>query len=425
MARPPAYDLVLQDESETLYASTVISSGRHQPEFTISVSDPVKQGEGVTAFVAFKIRTRTTHPAFTAPVAEVTRRFSHFSWLHQKLTEKHRGCIVPSLPEKSTVQKFQMATDFIEQRRRALEVFLTKVVAHPVLKDSRELQLFLQAAEHEWTAEMARWQAESNAAKPPAVNGALQWLRSLQHSASNMVSGRSDDAMEDAEYIRVRDYINNLEGHLVEAHRQAGRLVRKEVQLSSALAEFGIAAEHLGKLDDGLVRGTFDVLCARSGQIATASKSRADAMAVSFEAPLKESARTIKGVQTAMADRAAALSTFAQAKSELDGRKVRLAKLRGTPGLKEEKISDAERDVAEGEARQHEARIAYDTIVARMTEELNRFQKERAAEMSQLLREFALAQASAAAENARAWSAMLHDMQTIQTQTTQAGSVAC
>ncbi|GFH08374.1 PX domain-containing protein, partial [Haematococcus lacustris] len=200
-----------------------------------------------------------------------------------------------------------------------------------------------------------------------------------------MVSGRSDDAMEDAEYIRVRDYINNLEGHLVEAHRQAGRLVRKEVQLSSALAEFGIAAEHLGKLDDGLVRGTFDVLCARSGQIATASKSRADAMAVSFEAPLKESARTIKGVQTAMADRAAALSTFAQAKSELDGRKVRLAKLRGTPGLKEEKISDAERDVAEGEARQHEARIAYDTIVARMTEELNRFQKERAAEMSQLL----------------------------------------
>ncbi|KAL6765440.1 hypothetical protein V8C86DRAFT_3083011 [Haematococcus lacustris] len=90
----------------------------------------------------------------------------------------------------------------------------------------------------------------------------------------------------------------------------------------------------------------------------------------------------------------------------------------------EEKISDAERDVAEGEARQHEARIAYDTIVARMTEELNRFQKERAAEMSQLLREFALAQASAAAENARAWSAMLHDMQTIQTQTTQAGSVA-
>jgi hypothetical protein len=46
-----------------------------------------------------------------------------------------------------------------------------------------------------------------------------------------------------------------------------------------------------------------------------------------------------------------------------------------------------------------------------MTEELNRFQKDRAKEMGDLLRQFALAQAAAAAENARAWSLMLQDMQ--------------
>lgn len=55
--------------------------------------------------------------------------------------------------------------------------------------------------------EMARWQAESSAAKPPAVTGALQWLKSLQHSAQNMVSGRSDDALEDAEYIKVHVHV--------------------------------------------------------------------------------------------------------------------------------------------------------------------------------------------------------------------------
>jgi len=37
---------------------------------------------------------------------------------------------------------------------------------------------------------MARWQAESSAAKPPAVNGALAWIKSIGHSAQNMVSGR-------------------------------------------------------------------------------------------------------------------------------------------------------------------------------------------------------------------------------------------
>lgn len=152
---------------------------------------------------------------------------------------------------------------------------------------------------------------------------------------------------------------------------------------------------------------------------------------VEFEAPLHEFARSIKSVQVAMADRAAALSAYVQvgdgrrvrrrrrgairgwevgvktwlvgqgfstssmqqrlllsalvgpvllglpnaygypprhqcgsptrhsprsvpqlqAKGDLDGKKVRLAKLRGTPGLKEEKISEAEREVVEAEQK--------------------------------------------------------------------------
>ena len=38
------------------------------------------------------------------------------------------GIIVPPLPEKSAVQKFQMTTEFIESRRRALQVFINRVV---------------------------------------------------------------------------------------------------------------------------------------------------------------------------------------------------------------------------------------------------------------------------------------------------------
>jgi hypothetical protein len=67
-----------------------------------------------------------------------------------------------------------------------------------------------------------------------------------------------------------------------------------------------------GKLDDGTVRATFEVLCARSGQIAVAARQRAEALVASFEAPLKEAARTVKSVQAAVADRSAALSQFAQ-----------------------------------------------------------------------------------------------------------------
>ncbi len=99
-------------------------------QFDITVSDPVKQGEGVSAFVAYRVLTKTTHPAYSRPTSEVRRRYSHFSWLHQQLAEKHKGCIVPPLPEKSAVQKFQMSTEFIDARRRALQVRCCVVARH-------------------------------------------------------------------------------------------------------------------------------------------------------------------------------------------------------------------------------------------------------------------------------------------------------
>ena len=38
------------------------------------------------------------------------------------------GIIVPPVPEKNAVQKFQMTHDFIEQRRLALQSFINRVV---------------------------------------------------------------------------------------------------------------------------------------------------------------------------------------------------------------------------------------------------------------------------------------------------------
>lgn len=40
----------------------------------------------------------------------------------------HAGIIIPPLPEKNVVQKYQMTAEFIEQRRKALQVYLNRVV---------------------------------------------------------------------------------------------------------------------------------------------------------------------------------------------------------------------------------------------------------------------------------------------------------
>jgi sorting nexin-1/2 len=78
--------------------------------------------------------------------------------------------------------------------------------------------MFLEANDEQWMLEMAKWQAETSAQHGP-VTGAVQWLKNLQQSAQSLVSGRSDEIMEDAEYLKIREYINNLEDHLQEVHK--------------------------------------------------------------------------------------------------------------------------------------------------------------------------------------------------------------
>jgi sorting nexin-1/2 len=375
----------------------------------VLVTDPVKQGDGVGAYVSYKIQTKTTLEQYKRPVSEVIRRFRDFAWLHEKLVEKNKGVIVPPMPEKNAVQKFQMATDFIEQRRKALQVFINKVAAHPVLKYTRELQLFLEANEEEWALELAK--AQGDLGSRLKLNTAVNWFKDVGQSATSLVSGRNDDALEDPEYLRIKEYIVSLESHLLEAHRQAQRLVRKEQDLGASMAEFGQAAERLGKFQQGSLPDAFAQLAYRANQIANATRERTEVLTNNFELPLKEFARTVKAVQTTIADRSSALSALQHARSEVDSKKVRLNRLRATPGSKEDKIADVERELAAAEQSVKDCKMMYETIVARMTEELNRFQRERAAEMTSVLRGFALTQAQLAHESGKSWSQLLLDLE--------------
>lgn len=70
------------------------------------VTNPVKQGEGVAAFVSYSVRTKTTHRDYAQPFAEVGRRFRDFAWLHDKLAEKNKvsaGHVRLQLPSLSVM----------------------------------------------------------------------------------------------------------------------------------------------------------------------------------------------------------------------------------------------------------------------------------------------------------------------------------
>jgi hypothetical protein len=496
------------------------TSASSTPLLDISVADPVRQGEGVGAFVSYKVRSRHSSASSAAaaeataagfaPAAEAVRRFRDFAWLRAALAATHRGTIIPPLPERSAVQKFAMSPAFVEARRAALEVFLRRCAAHPRLRSSRELRLFLEAPEDEFALEVARSAAAGGpgpggapgAAAGAAAAGAQRaaavaagWMRSLTGAASALVAGARAgsgggvggaaaygssaayypsstvaqqqqqagvhgggapayyaDAMGfggaaggdgaagvgtagvgaaggaaanpnttalsslDPEFARVREYLAHLEAHLSEAHKHAARLVRKEQEVGEAVAAFGASVERLGRLEDGAgphAQEAFAALGRKASALASSSAARALALARGFEAPLKEAARGARAAQEACADRQSAADGSRQAQHELDARKVRWARLRGTPGTPPDRLAEAERDTADAERRLRAAYQASVSVGQALEAELGRWQRERAAATAALLRRFAEEQAGLAADGARLWGALLAELQAL------------
>lgn len=69
------------------------------------MKDPQKIGDGISSFLTYSVVTRTNVGLFKKSETIVSRRFSDFLGLHEKLAEKylHKGRIVPTPPEKNVV----------------------------------------------------------------------------------------------------------------------------------------------------------------------------------------------------------------------------------------------------------------------------------------------------------------------------------
>jgi len=107
------------------------------PDFEVSLSAFEKIGDGLNAYVEYKV-----HVKMEAGNFNVVRRYSEFNWLRDKLLESNKGVIVPPLPEKTLLKNFN--SEVLEYRRRELEKFLVRVLSHHTLCKSKDLMAFLR-----------------------------------------------------------------------------------------------------------------------------------------------------------------------------------------------------------------------------------------------------------------------------------------
>lgn len=116
----------------------------------IDVVNPVTMGVGKKRYTDYEVRMRTNLPVFKVKESSVRRRYSDFEWLRTEL-ERDSKIVVPPLPGKALKRQLPFRGDdgifeeeFIEDRRKGLEVFINKIAGHPLARNERCLHMFLQ-----------------------------------------------------------------------------------------------------------------------------------------------------------------------------------------------------------------------------------------------------------------------------------------
>ncbi|KAJ2867769.1 Vacuolar protein sorting-associated protein vps5, partial [Coemansia asiatica] len=138
------------------------------PKFSISVTEPVKVSDSLKSYIAYKVRTQSDAPMFRDNDMAVRRRYRDFDWLIQELIARHPGIIVPAIPEKQSMGRFE--DEFVESRRAGLESCLGRISQHPVLWCDDVFRLFLEADDFPTKARIItenRIAAEINGTGPP------------------------------------------------------------------------------------------------------------------------------------------------------------------------------------------------------------------------------------------------------------------
>merc|ERR1712137_22893 len=121
----------------------------------VTIDDPrTEEFVGSKPFTSYRVTTVTTYPQFGGGQFAVRRRYSDFAWLYDHLeteltTKKWKRPVerLPDLPGDTFSSFFgwgRMEPDFIEDRRKKLALFLSRLTRHPQCATNKALIRFLK-----------------------------------------------------------------------------------------------------------------------------------------------------------------------------------------------------------------------------------------------------------------------------------------
>ncbi|XP_034015857.1 sorting nexin-1-like [Thalassophryne amazonica] len=340
----------------------------------VAVTNPEKVGDGMNAYVAYKVSTQTSLPVFRSKTFSVRRRFSDFLGLFEKLSVKQslHGYIIPPPPEKSVVGMTKVkvgmddpsSVEFVERRRAALERYLQRVVAHPSLLQDPDVCEFLEKEE---LPRAVNTQALSGAGFLKMINRASDAVNKM-----TIKMNESDTWFED----KFQE-VESEEQQLRKLHAVVDSLVGHRKELCGNTAIFAKSVAMLGNSEDNTALSrALSQLAEVEDKMEQLHQEQAASDFFVFAELLADYIRLLGAVRGCFDQRMRAWQRWQEAQSTLQKKREVEAKLLWAN--KPEKLQQAKEEITEWETRVAQYERDFDRTSMTVRKEVLRFEKEKA-----------------------------------------------
>lgn len=182
-----------------------------------------------THFILYLITTETNNPAFPLLHLLMRRRFLDFEFLYQCLVLDYPTLLVPPLPDKHNLtylkgESSRFLDEFVARRQRALDIFLSRVLAHKVLSSSKAVVVFLLLKD--WLVYKRNLTVTTD--EPTAVDALTETLMNAFK--------KTEETNEDI--LAIHEKLNRLNDNLSRITKVFERIGAKSGQLGDNYAAF-------------------------------------------------------------------------------------------------------------------------------------------------------------------------------------------
>ncbi|KAM0888219.1 hypothetical protein ACQ4PT_028547 [Festuca glaucescens] len=405
----------------------------------ITVSDPKKHAEPVAgaagvipgsgSYFSYLVTTRLADGGAGAGAEfRVRRRFRDVVALADRLAAAHRGIFVPARPDKSLVEgQVMQRQDFVIQRCTALQRYLRRLAAHPVVGGSPDLRTFLTepGAIPAFQGEAPRyWATTVNAAiqQVPAKTGRdlFGMFKDLKQTVVNGLVATKPPPVEeetDTEFLSHKSRLQDLQQQLTTTSQQAESLVKAQDDLRTTTAHLGMTLIKLAKFEREQTtcssqRRRAAIIHNFANSIVKFSRSQAklNSEVVQHLESIHEYLEMMISVHHAFTDRSNALQHVQSLSADLFFLHTRAGRLEsvssrgiGQEWTRYQKIEGLKETISTTEEAKNHALREYESIKENNMIEIRRFDNDRRRDLIEMLKGFVVNQVSYSDHFANMW----------------------